>query len=257
MSFPGVVYGVSGDEKVAQSAKIGDLPLGVRLVLEDGRIFAHAKMGTVAGVPGKLYRQAALVGDHGNIAGSGLILPTAVAVCDTSIYVKASACSVITTDQYDEGFMTVCTGTAGIGYTYKIKSHNSAAVGITCTVKLEQSDAIAATIAAGTTAVSLRKNPFDAIVIAASTVPTAPAGVLPVAVSAGFYCWVQRRGTVAILTAATTIATGFGVVASTTVGGAVQAQSAAGSALADYPILGIAQNTVTAADYGNIYLMLE
>lgn len=260
MSYPGVQYGVSGDEKVAQSTKIGNLPLGTRLILEDGRIFAHAKVSATAGVAGKLYKQAVLVGDHGNIAGSGVIIRTAVAVGDTAIVLTANTVTAVTKDQYAEGYMTVCTGTAGIGYTYKIKSHAAAASAgaVALTINLEQNDKVAATVAAGTTAVSLRKNPFDSITIAASAVPGGvPAGVLPVAVSAGFYCWVQRRGTCAGLAGATTIATGFGVVASTTVDGAFIPQSAAGSAIADYPVLGIAQNTVTAADYGNIYLMLE
>ena len=46
MSFPNVIYGDYGDEKVAQSTKIGSLPLGQLMILPDGRAFRHTRAHT-------------------------------------------------------------------------------------------------------------------------------------------------------------------------------------------------------------------
>ncbi|KKL16382.1 hypothetical protein LCGC14_2496170, partial [marine sediment metagenome] len=55
MAFPNVIYGRYGDEKVAQSTKIGGLPLGQEMVLPDGREFRHSCAQTAAAlVAGKL-----------------------------------------------------------------------------------------------------------------------------------------------------------------------------------------------------------
>ena len=57
MSYPNVIYGDYGDEKVAQSTKIGNLPLGQLMVLPDGRKFRHAQASATALVAGDLYQQ--------------------------------------------------------------------------------------------------------------------------------------------------------------------------------------------------------
>jgi len=265
MSFPNVIYGDYGDEKKTASSSsggIGGLPLGTLMVLPDGRKFRHARATSGSTLSaGKLTTQPAVVADHGNVAGSGLVTAAqTVAIGDRSIIVTMGGTTAITKDQYKGGFMTVQSGT-GAGLVYKVKSNNSTAVSTTTTIHLEDNDAIAATIAAGTTAVALRTNSYDGVTIrpATSAAVGALLGIPPVEVTASKYFWVQRGGECAGYTAATTIVVGDAVVASSSVAGAIFAAGVAATAslsLDNVPI-GYAMNGVTATEYASIYLTLE
>lgn len=263
MAFLSTIQGSFGDEKVAQSTKIGNNPLGVRMVLPDGRVFAHAKMGGTAGVPGKLYVQVAATAGHGNVAASGLITLAAqtIKVGSKSIQITCGATGAIVKDSYADGYMTVQAGTAGIGMVYKVKENTAAAVTVAFTCTLEDSDPIAATIACGTTTVGLRQNEFMNIILraAASSAVGVIAGVPPIAAASTYYCWVQRRGPCAMKTCATTTVQGGPVVASSAEAGGVIPQLAAATAslALDSAIIGYAENVVTAGEYATIYLTLD
>jgi len=263
MSFPNIIYGDYGDEKVISATKIGNLPLGQRMVLPDGRIFAHALSTSGSTLSaGKLCIQPAGVADHGNVAASGLVTASTsvqtVAIGNTSIILTVGATTVITKDQYADGFLTLQSST-GAGVVYKVASHAAATLSATVTINLAEGDAIAATIAAGTTTAGLRGNVYSGVTIraAGSTAVGVPVGVPPMAVLASRYFWIQTRGTCSGLAGGSTIVTGDAVVAGSVEAGSFVPHAAAATTEFNWHPLGFAQNTVTAASYGTIFLTID
>ena len=227
MSFPNVIYGDYGDEKRAQSTKIGSMPIGTLMVLPDGSKHRHFRAPTgTALTAGYLVQTRAVPADTmlvGNLVPNGTI-----AVGATSVAMTTGGTTAVTTDEYEDGLLFVgvaSTAQSGAGRKYRIKANNSAASGsATVTVDLYPEDSIQATIAGGTTTLGLRVNPYNQPqVTTADTVATGPfAGVPQVAVSAGFYGWLQRSGPSLVFVGGTALTgAGLPVVASTGVAGAV------------------------------------
>lgn len=229
MAYPNVIYGKFGDEKVAQSTKIGGLPFGARMVLPDGREFVHASPGTAA-VPGKVYVAGTVVGNHG-CSTIDLLAVAAATIGVSTLTVTMGGTTSLTKDQYADGYVGVRTGT-GEGQLYRVKSHNAAAAASTATITLEPGDEVVNAISASAN-VSLVPNPYSEIVLkTADTVYTGPVvGIPQVAISAGFFGWIQTKGLGMGLTAATVVVIGQPVVCDTAVAGAVGPMAtAAGSA---------------------------
>ena len=259
MSFPTIIFGSFGDEKVAQSARIGNLPLGTPMDLPDGRRFRLAKMSATAGVVGLIYTGIAGVADHGSVAGSALTCPTAVSVGDKSIVVTLGGTSAVTKDQYADGYITTVAGT-GAGNVYRIRDHLAGATTTNVTINFADNENIAATIAAGTTTASLMHNEYFQIVLrpTGSTQVAPYAGVLPVAASANFYCWVQRRGPAAMLVSATAIVIAQPVTAATGEAGMVTNMVASTTnTINDLDVIGICRSVSASAGYAVIDLNLE
>lgn len=215
MSFPNVIYGDYGDEKVAQSTLIGSLPLGQLMILPDGRKYRHARAATATAMSaGWLYQNPGIQGG----TSTERILEGTAAVGATSVVVQSPAGTIVTTDRYAEGFLFVASnGGTGVGRQYKVKSNGSAAAGSSdFTVHLYPSDPIE-TVISGTATLGLRENEFNGLIqTTADTVMLGkPAGVPSVAVSAGFYHWIQRSGLAPVKTSATVIVIGEPVVAAT------------------------------------------
>lgn len=194
MSYPNIIYGDFGDEKVAQSTKIGSLPLGQMMVLPDGKKFRHARASTAAAMTaGMLYQTA------GVSAGTGYekALTCTAAVGDTSIVVTLPTGTAVVKDFFADGCLFVASSSGtGVGLQYKVRSNNSAAAGATCTVGLYPGDSIKVAIGGTTALVGLRKSEFDGLIqTTADTALTGKvAGIPQVATSAGFYHWIQRSG---------------------------------------------------------------
>ncbi len=258
MGFPNVIYGKYGDEKVTAASAIGGLPLGTKMVLPDGREFAHAREAATAGVPGKVYIQEAIVADHGNVAGSALTVSVAAAVGDTTVVITAGGTTVIATDEYAGGYLNMTAGSVGYGHLYRIKSNNSATLGVTCTVILEPTDGIAEALIADSSLVSLRVSPFRDLVLKAanSTYVGAVAGVWPVAVSATHYGWIQRSGIASVLVAATACAAGSPVVCSSTQAGAVRDALAEATTMYEHFVIGQCLAAVDNDKYAPVMLDL-
>ncbi len=231
MAFPNVIYGRYGDEKVAQSTKIGGLPLGQKMVLPDGREFRHSCAQTAAAlVAGKLVMAGSAIADHG-CGTADQMAGTVTAIGATSLIVKPGGSTAIGAAYYADGEMLVRDGT-GEGLHYKVKTNNSAATGASCTVGLQDTDGLIVALDA-TSRITLRRNPyFDLLTKTADTVYTGPiVGVPVVAVSAGFYCWIQGKGLGPGFQSAATLAViGSQVLANTGVAGAFQAAVAAATA---------------------------
>ncbi len=251
MSFPTVIYGEFGDQQVAQSTRIGDLPLGTPMDLPDGRRFRHVKMSATAGVVGKMYTAPAGVTDHGTVAGSGMVIATAVAVGDKTITLTTNGTTVVTKDQYADGYMTTVDGT-GLGHVYRIESNVAASLAVTCTFTL--SDPIAATVNAVTATVSLTKSPYKDILLTAtgSARVGTYAGILPIAASANFYTWAQTRGPAAWISAATVGVIGEPLIASTGEAGLATNAVAATSAVTIGDVHHLARGMSVAAASGAI-----
>jgi len=220
MSFPNVIYGKYGDEKVAQSTAIGGLPYGQNMVLPDGRHFVHGRAGTAALNPGQVCVQGSTIPDHGCGTADQLLASTA-AIGATSIVVTAGGTTAIAANYYDGGEMFVRDDT-GEGYVYKVKTNNSTATGSTATISLEDTDGLIVALGASAT-VGLRRDLYREVI----TRPTGSAQVGPaagvpvVAASAGFYTWLQKKGPGPGLVAATAIVIGQPVVASTAIAGSL------------------------------------
>lgn len=216
MGFPAIIYGRPGDEKVTSSTQIAQ-ELGARMVFPDGREFVHAKANTAAvlsiGVP---VVQKARAGTIVNIvAGAD------AAIGATTVVLTMGATTVCTiANQYAGGYLSINDAT-GEGYTYKIKTSNTAAASSTATFTLEESDPIKVALVSGTSECIIRENPWYHVLdrAAGTSAVGMPAGVPPIAVTAGYYCWLQRRGEATLLSAGTIAPAGQAFACATTVAG--------------------------------------
>ena len=260
MAYPNVIYGDFGDEKLAQSAKIGGLPLGQLMILPDGRKFRHAKAGGTALEAGVIVSATAGLAGDGNVAASGLIASATVSLNkegDTDVFV-ATSLTTFTLAQFEDGYMGVQGPAASsyIGHLYAVKTNAAAAsvqAGGDLQITLQDKDGLKEDWAAGSTFVSLRKNPFVNQIIAASIKTIT--GSVPVAVSASFYFWCQRSGPASVQTAATTVTDGAPVAIGKAQAGSVTLFVAVSGATQHQ--VGQALETVSAADAGMIDLNLE
>ena len=206
MGFPSIVELSFGDEKEAQSTKIGGLTLGIRGILPDGREFVHARASTAAALSlGRLVVQAAVAGTSVNVvAGS------AAAIGATTVVLTMPATTLCTrADQYADGTLHTNDAT-GEGYTYKILSSNTAAADSSATFTLYPTDKIKVALVSGTSECTIRTSPFGHVLDRAAGTSSVGiiAGIPQVAVSSGFYCWLQRRGEATLLAGGTLAVTG-------------------------------------------------
>ena len=217
MSYPNVVYLQHGREKVAQSAKIGNLPLGQLMVLPDGRKFRHAQAGSATDLEaGVVVGASASVVGHGGISGSGLTASATAtnnAAGDTNVVLLTKSAAV-TKDQYAGGMLNVVgpAGSTYIGQNYKIKSNKSAAVSSKLEITLEPNDGLKVAFAAVTTVCSLSKGAHAEAIVQASA-PIGPViGATPVAVTKSYYFWAQRSGPASLQQAVTVCTAGEAVM---------------------------------------------
>ena len=262
MSFPTVVYGSYGDEKVTSTTKIGGLPLGTEMRLLDGREYSHSRVGASALVAGKLYQGKAGEANTIYIKNVGLAATAAVAATSISI---TSAGTALGANVYDDGYLFAASSIGtGIGYLYKVKSAATTAAGSTSVVTLEPGDDVVVAMEGGTTKVGMRKNEYDSVLLTtADTIGVNTlAGVACATAAASAYCWLQRRGPAAVFGDNSTLIVGTPVIASSTVAGAVGtfATGAADTAGVRYArnmqLVGIVMSVAASAEFSLINLKL-
>jgi hypothetical protein len=250
-SFPNVIYGGYGDEKTTSSTKIGNLPLGTLMVLPDGRKFRHARVSATAGIAGNVYQgNVGIQGSDGAYIKSVATVSGVTAGSLTPV-VTAGATTGATVNQFADGWFAVAgSAGAGTGLVYKIKGNGSAAAGSSITINLYETDPIVTALAAATTTVGLRENEYSSLTITtADTVGVGQvAGILPVPVSASYYCWVQRSGPALALTSGTLIV-GVPCCVSDGIAGALEPLATAG---ADTAGTRIVKTTVPVATVLNV-----
>lgn len=167
--------------------------MGTRMELPDGRVFAHAKMGGTTGVAGNLYTTMAEAD-----AGLKYERATIAAAVDATSITLTLAGTATVADTYADGFIFVndsAAGGDGQGEVYKIKSSASAAAGSACIFTLADGDTVKTAIKAGSSVAGVARNEFSGVIIyAAGTITGGLAGIAPIAATADYYFWVQRKG---------------------------------------------------------------
>ena len=261
-SFPNIIYGDYGDEKVTAASAIGNLPLGTLMILPDGKKFRHSKAAAASAmVAGNLYQgdtMAVVAGTADANLMAGLAVAASAAVGALSVSVTLAGTAALSKDLLAGGELHVATS-AGQGLRYKIYGNTAAGSTLATTITLEPTDPLKVALAASSTKVGLRHNLFrEATLTTADTVGTGPLlGIAPVAVSAGYYCWIQRGGLAAALADATLIQ-GIPVTASSAVAGAVMGAIATTTThYKQREIVGFAVGVSASASYSLIDLTLE
>ena len=250
--FPSSIAGTYGDEKVAQSTKIGGLPLGQLMILPDGSEYRLAQAQTSAVLaPGKPVTAGSVIPDHG-CGTADQLAATVQAIGVTEVLLKAGGTTAIIADYYADGNMFV-RDADGEGYQYRIVSNNSAATGSTSTVILEPTDGLIEALTASSL-VGLRRNLYKEVL----TRPTGASPVGPIvgvpvaAVSAGFFCWLLTKGLGTYLAAGTAAVIGDPAIAATAVAGSLGPIGVAASTIAPEQIqpLGQVQAVSDDTEYG-------
>jgi hypothetical protein len=262
--FNNVIYGNYGDEKATSSTKIGNLPLGTLMILPNGSQFRHSKASATAMVAGKLYQQNSMadVAGSADVAFDGtLAVAASVAVGATTVTVTLGGTAAITKDALAGGQLFVSLS-SGAGHVYRIKGNTAAGSVSVASIYLEDTDPIKVALAASSTKVGVRQNPYDNLTITtADTVAVgAVAGIAPVAVPASYYCWIQRSGECAAFTDNTTLIVGIGITASTTVAGAVAVKPAASASITSAKgdtVIGRCLSVAASAYFSHVSLFLE
>ena len=258
MGYPNIIYGDYGDEKVAQSAKIGGLPLGQMMVLPDGRKYRHAKAGGTGLGAGVIVSGAAETAGQGGVSGSGLLASTTVtdnAVGATAIVLLAKTVA-IGLNEFADGILVPVgpAASAQLGHSYRIESNLSSANAATLNITLFKGDGLKIAASAGATLHALRKSPFDDTKVAAAALAANYAGVTNVAVSADFFYWAQRGGHCAIEQGASVAIAGSAVAVGGQ-SGSVTLLIAASAVVA--PLLGMAIHGAAASQAILVDLMIE
>jgi hypothetical protein len=200
-------FGAAGD--VWENSSTQQHKLGTKAETSDGRIFRYVKVGAAALVPGKVYDCPATVANHTNIA-----VASAAAIGATTVTVTLGA-TAATANQYAEGYLVISDAT-GEGYTYQIKSHPAADASASLTLTLSDSIRVALTTSSEVTLIA---NPYNGVIIHATTKTGIPVGVAVQAVTAAYYGWVQSRGVTSCLSDASVTTLGDSVAASATTAG--------------------------------------
>lgn len=157
-------------------------PLGTEFSTQDGRKFRYAKAGAVALVNSYMCQAPVEIAHHKEV-----VIGTAAAVGDTTLTLSTTLSTAVTKDQYKDGYVLVNKGT-GLGQCYRIKGNSA---GTTCTIELY--DAVAVAIAK-TAEITLKANPWNGVLVAATTQTGIPVGVPLCPITAAYYGWLQVAG---------------------------------------------------------------
>jgi len=195
MSFANVIWGSEGMQFEHTDGK--KRPFGIVMKLPDGREFVYAQAGSVALNVGRLMQQAVKVSGH-----EVDMVTAAAAIGATKVTVTPISNSV-TINQYAEGYLII-NDEAGGGYSYKIKSHPAITHANTGIVTLEEGSAIRVALTAATQS-GFRKHPADEVLEAPLAETGVLVGVTVREVDANDYCWLQTKGTCAVLTNGTVV----------------------------------------------------
>ena len=213
--------------------------LGDRAFLGN-RVFHYAKAGAVALEPSRLTESAAHVAHHLKCALAAAALPGAMRL---RVTLGATAATL---NQYAEGYLSNDSGASGYAVV-KIKSH--LAIPASGSGWIELMDPYPVGMTSGHF-VTLTRNEYDLVVLAATTAVGIVVGVPPIAVPAGSFFWNQTWGPANVLFGAGPPALNAAVMRSGATAGAVIAQTAGN------PIVGWVMRAEAAADYGLVFLTI-
>jgi len=233
-------------------AYLHEYPLGLQLVLADGRKFRFAAVGGSTLVIGNQ-----LTGPVNTSSQQNRSCSTAGAVGDRTAFVTTGASSAINT--FADGFLTVSV-TPGAGQCYKLAGHPLMTSAADDPVYLAPGHALRAATVATTTKYDLILSPYKGVKQAPATTLTAPVvGVAITAQTTVKGCWIQTRGLASVLTAGTTYLPIAGT--RTVTGGATAGAATAETAVAATSKLevttGIAHYVAAAAAWSTVLLTID
>ena len=226
--------------------------LGTKGVTSDGRTFRYARNGAVLGIAGNVQQGALPVANH-NETVVGAARVRAVGDLTVSSTLGGTAAAV---DLYAEGYVHV-NKTDGVGTVYTIHraykagdGHAAVSSGAVITANIDAPIKVAL-VAASELAFS--KNPYDATIIMPSPATAVTVGVMPHAVTAAYYYWLQTGGVAGVLADASCLI-GDVVVGSASNNGAVMPSAAYET---DGPAVGILVKVPATGEYGAVSLTLD
>lgn len=122
-----------------------------------------------------------------------MAVPAAVAIGSKEITVT-NGTTTVAADDFKGGSLVISTST-GIGQKFRIVSHTTGASGAAITYQVDRPVLIALTTSSK---VSVRKNPYNGIIIAPTTQTGADVGFALFALAASKYGWIQSGGDTAV-----------------------------------------------------------
>lgn len=224
-------------------------PVGTRAILPDGRAFYYAcNRGAALGV-GVLTKANEISGDFDDLATN------TAAVGDTSVNVTPVSTATYAENELAGGYLSINSGTTGLGTQYVIKSHPATSAATAFDVELW--DPIRVAFDSNTTA-TVVPNPWSDCLIADANETHLVNGATVVAVGAGTtdpqYFWVQTWGVATVLADAASIAIGQSIQTGTGTAGAFEAAAEGASTLPQ--IVGVNLFTTVDADYMPVFLQI-
>ena len=210
----------------------------------DGRKYRYCK-AVADTVSGDCYSSAP---QDSQFEAMALQANAAIGAIEISITIGTTT---IAANDFDEGYLMVASGT-GIGQSSKIVSHGTGTSGQTVVFVIEDALKVALTTA-GSSTLSVIKNPYDDVVIQATTPIAQTAGIASFIIPAGEFGWLQTGGPAACLwDASVTAVDTLGVAGSTTTAGAVRV-AAAGS-----EVIGNSMQVVSVStEVGPVFLTID
>ena len=198
MSFPNTIYGKAGWEKVETSDQRHKL--GTRMAFADGRVYRYCKTGAAIGV-GRLAQAPATDGaddmDLAWSAGGGAGATT----------ITTGTSLTITKDQYKEGWLYK-NDEKDEGHIYPIKGNTAVSSAAGCVFTIDEEDGFKVASTSTSDLFGVLYNLYDGVIVQPTTITNAAVGVTPVALSSGYYGWLQTWGPAALLDTGATWAVG-------------------------------------------------
>ena len=249
MSFPNVIHGTEQESlNVYTTQKV---PVGTKMVIEDGRTYRYVKNGAVLAVVGSLYQSAVPSADQADEAidtlAAGVKALTGV----------GSTTGAVVADEFINGYIHMSTAFPLL----RIKDNPTIAIAGTGTIDVHTPTPLA--IVAATTA-SYFKNPWYGVIIHPSPPTALEVGVAVSPIPADGFGWVQTRGPAAVLTSGTLVI-GQEVIAGATVDGSVSPRNftlAEGApntldGTQDQPTIGYCIYVQATTEWSPIFLTME
>lgn len=207
--------------------------LGILRITDDGRKFRYGKAG------GALAAGKITIGATADTAHTNEAILAAVPIGTQSLTVTVTAGTAIAENQLRDGYFTIQDG-LGEGYYYKIVSNSAiTSSGTEVTIALDTPILVALD---ATSEFSLIHNPFYGVTHSATS-EQLPTGIPMLAVTSGYFCWLQTGGPcVWYNETGTTAAVGTNMTLGTTTAGSVT--PAVTTIDIDLPIVGYAWGEV-------------
>src|SRR5437667_9406180 len=252
MSFPNMLFAPEGEQfnTYAAPAVAGQerVPLGTKLIMQDGREYRFYSVVTTVPVTGNVVQRAGPVANDVNRTGIAAAVGSRAPTLTTGVAVTANF--------YSEGYfnLSVANAAAAVGSSGQVYVVDNHLAGTTATVyNLAAGHAVRVAIDT-TTRVDLIQNPYkNCVQSPVTTLTSHPVGVAVSAPTTLQMGWVQTRGMASVLTSGTVII-GEQVIVPGGAAGACGPNSAGGSETE--VIIGLVARVSATTAWSDIHLTL-